>query len=99
MLSSVLVAINILVMSAYSDSKSVEVPTKCVDEEEEDGLDSDRFLAQRSQKMCFGQFDNDTDRLGLCLFWEVQEWLLVNLLVGPEEQMKMKWPLTLVLRS
>ncbi|KAH9792623.1 hypothetical protein KPL71_004200 [Citrus sinensis] len=35
----------------------------------------------RSQKMCFGQYDNDTDPLGLCLFWEVQEWLLVSLLV------------------
>ncbi|KAH9792625.1 hypothetical protein KPL71_004200 [Citrus sinensis] len=33
----------------------------------------------RSQKMCFGQYDNDTDPLGLCLFWEVQEWLLMAL--------------------
>ena len=41
--SSVLVAINMLVMSAYSDSESVEVPTEFVDEEEEDGLDSDGF--------------------------------------------------------
>ena len=29
-----------LVMSAYSDSESVEVPTEFVDEEEEDRLDS-----------------------------------------------------------
>ena len=62
------------------------------------GLTHRLFLAQRSQKMCFGQYDNDTDPLGLCLFWEVQEWLLVNLLMVPEELMKMKWPLTLVLR-
>ena len=41
--SSVLVTINMLVMSAYSDSESVEVPTEFVDEEEEDGLDSDGF--------------------------------------------------------
>ena len=32
-----------LVMSAYSDSESVEVPTEFVDEEKEDGLDSDGF--------------------------------------------------------
>ena len=41
--SSVLVAINMLVMSAYSDSESVEVLTEFVDEEEEDGLDSNGF--------------------------------------------------------
>ncbi|KAH9698127.1 hypothetical protein KPL71_023895 [Citrus sinensis] len=41
--SSVLVAISMLVMSAYSDSESVEVPTEFVDEEEEDGLDYDGF--------------------------------------------------------
>ena len=41
--SSVLVAINMLVMSAYSDSESVEVQTEFVDEEEEDQLDSDGF--------------------------------------------------------
>ena len=40
---SVLVAINMIVMSAYSDSESVEVLTEFVDEEEEDGLDSDGF--------------------------------------------------------
>ena len=49
------------------------------------GLTHRLFLAQTSQKMCFGQYDGDTDPLGLCLFWEVQEWLLVNLLVVPEE--------------
>ena len=45
--SSVLVAIKMLVMSAYSDSESVEVLVEFVDEEEEeedwfdsDGLDS-----------------------------------------------------------
>ena len=38
--SSILVAINMCVMSAYSDSELVEVPTELVDEEEEDGLDS-----------------------------------------------------------
>ena len=59
------------------------------------GLTHRLFLAQRSQKMCFGQYDNDTDPLGLCPFWEVQEWLLVNLLVVPEEQM---WFFILVLR-
>ena len=63
------------------------------------GLTHRLFLGQRTQKMCFGQYDGDTDPLGLCLFWEVQAWLLVNLLVVPEEQMKMKWPLTLVMRS
>ena len=41
--SSVLVAINMLVMSAYSDSESVEVPTEFVDEEEEDRLDFEGF--------------------------------------------------------
>ena len=41
--SSVLVAIDMLVMSAYSDSESVEVSTEFVDEEEDDGLDSDGF--------------------------------------------------------
>ena len=41
--SSVLVAINMLVMSVYSDSESVEVSIEFVDEEEEDGLDSDGF--------------------------------------------------------
>ena len=40
--SSVLVVINMLVMSAYSDSVSMEVPIESVDEEEEeDGLDSE----------------------------------------------------------
>ena len=39
----VLVAINMLVMSTYSGLESVEVPTEFVDEEEEDGLDSDGF--------------------------------------------------------
>ena len=39
--SSVLVAINMLVMSAYSDSESVEVLVEFVDEEEEDEFDSD----------------------------------------------------------
>ena len=43
----------------------------------------------------FEQYDNHTDPLDLCLFWEVQEWLLVNLLMVSEELMKMKWPLTL----
>ena len=38
--SSVLVAINMRVMSAYSDSELVEVPIEFVDEEEEDRLDS-----------------------------------------------------------
>ena len=38
--SSVLVAINMRVMSAYSDSELVEVSTEFVDEEEEDWLDS-----------------------------------------------------------
>ena len=32
------------------------------------GLTHRLFRAQRSQKMCFGQYDNDTDPLGLCLF-------------------------------
>ena len=41
--SSVLVAINMLVMSAYSDSESVEVPNEFLDEEEGDELDSDGF--------------------------------------------------------
>ena len=41
--SSVFVAINMLVMSAYLDSESVEVLTELVDEEEEDGLDSDEL--------------------------------------------------------
>ena len=39
--SSVLVAINMLVMSAYSDSESVEVPTEFVDKGNE--FDSDGF--------------------------------------------------------
>ena len=39
--SLVLVAINMLVMSAYSDSESMEVLVEFVDEEEEDGFDSD----------------------------------------------------------
>ena len=39
--SSVLVAINMLVMSACSDSESMEVLVEFVDEEEEDEFDSD----------------------------------------------------------
>ena len=38
--SSVLVASNMLVMSAYSNSELVEVPAEFVEEEEEDGFDS-----------------------------------------------------------
>ena len=41
--SSILDVINMLVMSVYSDSESVEVLVEFVDEEEEDGLDSDGF--------------------------------------------------------
>ena len=37
----ILVAINMLVKSAYSDLESIEVLTEFVDEEEEDGLHSD----------------------------------------------------------
>ena len=62
------------------------------------GLTNRLFLAQRSQKMCFGQYDNDTDPLSLYLFWGVQEWLLVNLLEVPEEHMRMKLVLALVLK-
>ena len=41
--SSVLVAINMLVISAYSDSELVEVLVEFVNEEEEDGFDSDEL--------------------------------------------------------
>ena len=48
--------------------------------------------------MSLGQYDNDTDPLVLYPFQGVQEWLLVNLPEVPEEQMRMKLVLNLVMK-
>ena len=60
------------VMSAYSDSESVEVSSVVSDEFEEDGLDLDGFdsstvSGSEESEDWFGQYDNDTDPSGLCL--------------------------------
>ena len=63
--SSVLVVINMLVMSTYSNSESVEGLAEIVDEEKEDGFDSDGLdsyiVSSLDQKMSAEQHDNGTD--------------------------------------